>query len=404
MTIRHLALGGCLVIAAPVGAQSVLSGDYSVAGGLCAGEDCTGSEPDLGETALKLKANNVALLFEDTSTAAGVPGTDWRLLANGASETGLPSFAIENADSGQQILKLDAGAPENSIYVDPEGRVGLGTMTPASTLHIRGHRPVIKMQDTDWFDDMTWEIWGGDSGFVIANDTRKVYPFLMYNNLSDGLLIFWDDGLAVSPGDYNLKPTATLHVQAAGSDTDILVYDTNETAKPRDLLTLSNFGRPEIVLANRSTEREWAIGAGTNFVLKQGAVGSLSSEKSRTFEIKANGNAFLTGTLTTGGTTCGGGCDRVFEAGYDLPSIADHAEAMFALGHLPNVGPTGEGQPINVTDKLGRVLNELEHAHIYIAELEGRLERMQQALDAQEDRMQAALAGFAQELATLRHE
>ncbi|MEZ5716831.1 MAG: hypothetical protein R3D85_17770, partial [Paracoccaceae bacterium] len=26
--------------------------------------------------------------------------------------------------------------------------------------------------------------------------------------------------------------------------------------------------------------------------------------------------------------------------------------------------------PINVTDKLGRMLNELEHAHLYIAQLE----------------------------------
>ncbi|MDF1668571.1 MAG: hypothetical protein P1U83_03060, partial [Roseovarius sp.] len=85
------------------------------------------------------------------------------------------------------------------------------------------------------------------------------------------------------------------------------------------------------------------------------------------------GDMTIGGTLTTGGGTCGGGCDAVFSDEYDLPSIAEHADAMWSLGHLPNIGQTLENQPINVSDKLGRMLNELEHAHIYIDQLHGRL-------------------------------
>ena len=106
----------------------------------------------------------------------------------------------------------------------------------------------------------------------------------------------------------------------------------------------------------------------------------------------------LLGSLTTGGTTCGGGCDRVFADDYDLPSIEDHAEAMFALGHLPNVGPTLEGAPINVSDKVGRMLNELEHAHIYIADLSAEnralraeLAQVRRETRARLDRLEAAL-------------
>jgi hypothetical protein len=62
----------------------------------------------------------------------------------------------------------------------------------------------------------------------------------------------------------------------------------------------------------------------------------------------------------------------VFGADYDLPSIEEHHARTMALGHLPNVGPTRDGEPWDVTDKMGRMLNELEHAHLYIAQLEAR--------------------------------
>ena len=45
---------------------------------------------------------------------------------------------------------------------------------------------------------------------------------------------------------------------------------------------------------------------------------------------------------------------------------------MWEKGHLPAVGATLPGQPMNVSEKMGAMLNELEHAHIYIAELEAR--------------------------------
>ena len=75
----------------------------------------------------------------------------------------------------------------------------------------------------------------------------------------------------------------------------------------------------------------------------------------------------------------------MFDAGYALPSIEDHARAMFTLGHLPNMGPMPEGQPFDLTDKFGRLLNEVEHAHIYIA------------------RQQDEIAGLRRELAGIRH-
>jgi hypothetical protein len=88
----------------------------------------------------------------------------------------------------------------------------------------------------------------------------------------------------------------------------------------------------------------------------------------------------VTGTLFTGGMTCSGGCDAVFGADYDLPSIEDHARAMFANSYLPAVGPTRPFEQINLADKMGNILNELEKAHIYIAQQEARLAKLEKLL------------------------
>ncbi|MEZ5714073.1 MAG: hypothetical protein R3D85_02190 [Paracoccaceae bacterium] len=141
------------------------------------------------------------------------------------------------------------------------------------------------------------------------------------------------------------------------------------------MLELKNLGRPEIVLSNTDVNGEWSIGAGSNLILKQGTVGSTSGAKNKLLDIDSLGNAVFTGTVTSSGPTCSTGCDAVFDPDYALPSISDHAAQMFALGHLPNVGPTRPNEPVNMSEQYGRMLNELEHAHIYISQQEDRLTR-----------------------------
>ena len=63
----------------------------------------------------------------------------------------------------------------------------------------------------------------------------------------------------------------------------------------------------------------------------------------------------------------------MFADDYALLSIAAHNTAMWDNGYLPNVGPTLDGEPLNVADKMGRMLNELEYAHIFIGDLNQEL-------------------------------
>ena len=136
--------------------------------------------------------------------------------------------------------------------------------------------------------------------------------------------------------------------------------------------------------------------AGADFFLKVGTVGSQSNAKTKVFTVKNNGDAIVFGTLTTGGTTCGGGCDRVFTDHSIIPA-AEYAAQMWQQGHLPHVGPTVEGAPLNVSEKLGGLLNAVEHAHVFIDTQRGQIE----TLTAEKSALETRLARLEGEMAAL---
>lgn len=94
------------------------------------------------------------------------------------------------------------------------------------------------------------------------------------------------------------------------------------------------------------------------------------------------GKLKISGQLFTGGSSCSGGCDFVFDPDYELESIEEHSEYMWTNRHLRGVGPTPENAPtMNLTEKVGGLINELEKAHIYIDQLHQRLEEQEAAID-----------------------
>ena len=63
------------------------------------------------------------------------------------------SFAIRGGtivprpDDGQPAM-VEEGAPPRSLFLDREGRLGLGTTGPQSTLHLKGSNPAVTLEDT----------------------------------------------------------------------------------------------------------------------------------------------------------------------------------------------------------------------------------------------------------------
>ncbi|MEZ5716354.1 MAG: hypothetical protein R3D85_15065 [Paracoccaceae bacterium] len=404
--------------------------DVSVLDGkTCIGNSCADAEVFDANTTLKISAGQPWIEFNDAS-GSSFPDRDWRLLVNDAASGGLERFSIEDMTQNTIPFTIEGQAPSSALYLDRWGNLALGTSNPGASLHIlRENTPTLRLEQSGvTWPAWTWDIQAHETFLQIADrgGGSSRYPFRLFSGNDDDTLVAryslvgigtdtpraglhvrrqQTDSQAALLVEAATTPAgvaaeAFAHFRSGDGDTRILIEETSTTVAPRALLALKNAGRPEIVMANTDTGGEWSFGAGTNFILKQGAVGSTSNAKTKLFEIDPAGNATLTGSLVTGGTTCGSGCDAVFRDDYALPSIPDHAARMQALGYLPNVGPTPEGAPFDVTDKLGRMLNELEHAHLYIAQLE-RETRQIPALRETARRLEADNAALAARLERL---
>lgn len=123
------------------------SGNVSIDGQLCVGQDCDEFVP-LAFEAIKMYQNNAWILAIDTSdemAADPFPSNDWQLKFNDSARLsvgGADYFGIEDrGDTGSSStipFRIDAGAPANSIRIDQNGRVGLGTATPSALLQVAG--------------------------------------------------------------------------------------------------------------------------------------------------------------------------------------------------------------------------------------------------------------------------
>ncbi|MDM8168393.1 hypothetical protein, partial [Roseovarius sp.] len=331
--LRLLAVAS--IIPATAHAQTVLSGDHSVDGALCVGEGCTGSE-DFGDFALKIKQNNTWLKFEDNSSTSSFPTNDWQIRVNDSLSGGADHFSIVDDETGNTIFRLDAGAPGASLHVASSGHVGLGTVIPTDELHIfDAIDPGITFEDPSW----RWTLAGNDGGFYLFDPQNSAIPFEIRSG----------------------APTRALYINSEGQ----VGLGTDAPAAPLEISDADSFSFFRITATgapvNQSVDVVFTQGPLNTGELRYNIVDGDGPE----MRLNADGDLVIRGTLTTGGPTCDGGCDAVFTERRIIPED-DYAARMWADGHLPFVGPTAPEAPINVSEKMGGMLNALEHAHVFI--------------------------------------
>jgi len=360
--------------------------DVIISFSLCVGNDCSNGE-SFGFDTMRLKENNLRVHFDDTSTSGSFPRNDWRLTANDSDNGGDSYFSIDDATAGRQVFRVDAGAPANSLRVDSGGDVGIGTSTPVTEIHVAdGDTPTLRLEQngSSGFTPQTFDVAANEANFFIRDVTngsrlsfriRPGAPESSIDIASDG-----DVGFGTS------SPSAPLHVRRTDGTAAVLIEEASGTSATRTVLNLNNNGATAFGMTDTSIASGAHTGATWN-IQNNGGEFRLTTAPGGAGEVEmaldVDGNMTLEGSLTTAGS-CSVGCDRVFTEDYDLPSIEDHAAEMFSLGYLPNVGPTAESGPMNISDKVGRMLNELEHAHIYIAQQQEVIAEMNMRLAALE--------------------
>jgi hypothetical protein len=383
------ALGAAVFSAQPAPADQVIADDLIIQGSVCAGINCVNGE-DFGTATGRFKSSAVRLDFSDAS-GSGFPTRDWRLEANGFGSGEGDYFAIKDmgdtspgTEGGTAIVKVMAGAPGNSVFVDATGRVGIGTATPGlgaagTMLHMRtGDSPgiVLEQDGTGGFPPQLWRLTGNEGIFRITGDN---IAFSIDDGVPENALVLGEGG---RNSMFTGSPTAPLDVRATsasvgnGNSVLRLVNDDGPTA-----FQLHPFG----------TGFFWNFAAADNNTFRINRSGNGATE----MELNGSGNLTITGTIKTAGPTCASGCDAVFDADYDLPSIEDHAKAMWAKKHLPIVGPTLPNEPVDLSERYGLMLNELETAHIYIEQLHREKAELRAELKRQDERLASIEARLA---------
>ncbi|WP_203292327.1 hypothetical protein [Maricaulis parjimensis] len=362
--------------ATSVNADQVFVDDVIIQQSLCVGFDCVNGE-SFGFDTLRLKENNLRIHFDDTSNSASFPNNDWRILVNDTSNGGGNYFAIEDSTAGRQVFRVDAGAPSNSLRIDSAGDVGIGADNPVVELHVRdGDSPTLRLEQdgSAGFTAQTFDLVANEANFFIRDVTNgSQLPFRIKPGAdTDALFIAANNNVGVGTDN----PGAALHVRGTDGATSLKVEEVG-SAGYREMLNLTNNGGSWITMTNSATTRNWYLvhedTAPQRFII------DTDDTAGPEFLLTGDGDLTIRGELTTAGS-CSIGCDRVFADDYELASISDHEAAMWNNGYLPGVGPTAEDGPFNVSQKMGGMLNELEHAHIYIAQLNARVNELEAAI------------------------
>jgi hypothetical protein len=381
-------------------ADIVQNDDVIITFSLCVGNDCVNGE-SFGFDTMRLKENNLRIHFQDTSNSASFPTNDWRIVANDSTNGGANYLAIEDSDAATQPFRVDAGAGNNALIVEAGGFVGFGLDNPAVDLHVRqGNSPTLRLEQdgSSGFTPQTWDLAGNEANFFIRDVTNSSQlPFRIQPGSSNGDAIYItsagrtvlggtstvsgaNDRLTIrQPGTERFFGVSIVEGSAAGGDNWRLVADANSDA--------FFFGVQGSACGEMRIQKDGGVDLCGDLQVGVGAAtgGNLGVLNDLTVGTDGTGNVTVNGTLTTAtGNSCAGGCDRVFDPDYDLPTIEEHAEYMFANRHLQHVGPTDETGHINVTNHIGGMLNHLETAHIYIAQLNDRITQLEARLEEAE--------------------
>lgn len=273
--------------------DQVIADDLIVQGSTCIGLDCVNNE-SFGFDTLRLKENNTRIKFDDTSTGAGFPSTDWQLTANDSASGGANKFSIEDITSATVPFTITGAAPTNSLFVDNVGRIGLGTSTPVLKLHLsQGDTPAARLEQnaSSGFTAQTWDVAGNEANFFVRDVTGgSKLPFRIRPGAPTSSV---DISATGNVGINTASPSARLHVSGSDGTTQLKVTETSGTATARDLLRLENKGPTRLRMLNTNTANEWSLNAhDADFRITQAGAATPS------MTIFPNGNVTIAGTLT----------------------------------------------------------------------------------------------------------
>jgi hypothetical protein len=285
--LMNIAPDGADSVTAP--ADQCIYDDLIVTGSFCVGFDCT-CGMSFGFDTIVLKEHNLRIFFDDTSYTASYPRNDWRITINDSTNGGASYFGIDDVTGGRSPFRIEAGAPNSSLYVDDYGRVGFGTSTPVVEAHIKdSDTPTVRLhQDSSGgWTPQTWDVAGNESNFFIRDATNgSKLPFRIQPGAPSSSLSIRSDG---DVGIGTWSPSGRLDVRNSADTSSLLVVQDGGNV---GIGTASPGAKLEV---NGTTRASSIFLAGTEDILANGGItldiDNNNNEASRTFRITKDGKA-----------------------------------------------------------------------------------------------------------------
>jgi len=362
------------------------------------------------DVTITVESPDIELIDNDTNA------TDWEICVDnngcftrtGLTDAPLESFNIAWSDgtpSGRPFV-IQTGAPTNTLFLDSQGDLGLGTSTPGGTfganLHIADTFPGIVFDDNVGTTQM-WSLFGFDSVFTIRDETVTGGRVFSLEAGAPVNSFFMDSNGRVGIG--TASPLHRLFVTGTDpgtSEIQIQVRNESATTTTRQLLGFVNNGPPQIAFTDTSFSpaRSWLISNSItgNFIIKLGGFAG------NNFLMDTSGNITITGTLTQNSSR------EVKEqlGSVDLQEVLDKVVSMPVTtwkydldeGDIRHMGPMSEDfyaafglgkddKGLSTVDTAGVAFASIQGLHQLVKEKDEKIQKIETELAELKDMVQA---------------
>ncbi|MCP4203444.1 MAG: hypothetical protein GY769_16120 [bacterium] len=354
-------------VAPPATANEIFDENVVCQQSLCVGWGCE-DHPAFGYDTILLKEDTLRIKFEDTSTTSAYPSNDWQITINERENGGADKFSIDDITSGETPFTIEGGAPGHALFIDQAGRIGFGTSTPATELHvITGNTPTLRLEQDGsmGWDPQSWDVGANEDHFYVRDATHDAkLVFRIEPDAPADALFVGSDGRVGLGTD---APAASLHLRQEGRPTSIVFENEANGVK-----WLAGIGAIEGGLTTADALDDFVITKATSLRPGPGTRPRVRGEA--VFGITGEGHVYLKGVPIHP--------DYVFEPGYELMPLDELERFIQTEKRLPNVpsAETVESEGLNLNLFITHLLEKIEELTLHAIEQDKRIARLEGGL------------------------